>query len=74
MGGLFRKRKATTTALNSHTSDNDIHVTTADKSTRNGKTNQTNQTDFTAHTGNTTMYITGTERTAWNAKAAYGTE
>jgi hypothetical protein len=30
---------------------------------------KTNQSDFSAHTANTTVHITSTERNTWNAKA-----
>ena len=57
--------KAAQTDLTTHTGNTTIHITAAERTSWNGKTDNT---DFTTHTGDTTAHITTSERNTWNAK------
>ena len=49
-----------------HAINVDIHVTSAEKETWNGKADAS---ALTAHTGNTTIHVTSADKEAWNGKA-----
>ena len=56
-------KKANATDLTTHTSDTNIHITSAERTAWNKKANAT---DLTSHTSNTDIHITTAERTKWN--------
>jgi hypothetical protein len=60
--------KANADTLTAHTSDTDIHVSTAEKETWNKVADKADSTDLTSHTGDTTAHVTASERTTWNNK------
>ncbi len=51
--------------LTAHANDTGKHVTSAEKTTWNGKANAA---DLTSHAGDAVKHITAAERTAWNGK------
>lgn len=61
-------KKANATDLTSHTSDTNIHITTAERTKWNKVADKADTSVLTNHTGNKTVHITDTERNAWNGK------
>ena len=59
--------QATQTSLNSHTNNSTVHITAAERTSWNGKVDQST---YSSHTGNTTAHVTAAERTSWNAKVS----
>lgn len=68
---LFGKLKKLFTDTLAHFTDNVKHITSAERSSWNGKANAT---DLTSHTGDNVKHITASERTTWNAKLDSFTE
>lgn len=57
--------------LDTHKADTVVHVTQTDHDSIATIANKVDSTTFNGHTGNTTVHITATERTAWNAKSDF---
>ena len=56
-------KKANATDLTTHTSDTNIHITSAERTAWNKKANAT---DLTTHTGDTNIHVTTSDKTKWN--------
>lgn len=60
--------KASSSDLQSHAEDTDIHVSTSEKAAWNAKANGT---DLTAHTSNADIHVTVADKSNWNAKSDF---
>jgi hypothetical protein len=62
--------RASASDLTDHVDDTTVHVTSAERTSWNGKADES---DLTSHTSDTTAHVTQAERTAWDAKASTDT-